>query len=152
MRALAAADTADQTGRSTKDMASLFTVCPGYVDLVRHLDEDGRRKLVQGEVTLAQLRKEHLQRRAEQRVQQRAAEEREAQQWAAQQAQAQTRQIDLLIGDIGFDPVIDRLIDRLGPEFAFDALNERLRQRGIEGAHSRNGNGTSASLQQVAAE
>jgi hypothetical protein len=125
-RAVAAAVTAEENNWSTRETSALFGVCPPYVGTVRSADEDTRKKLLTGEMTLAQLHKQRLQQRAEQRAQRRAEEEREAEQWIARQAQAQTRRIDLLINDVGFKPVIDRIIERLGPENAAYAFNGQL--------------------------
>ena len=67
-RAVIAAGMAETNGWPTKQTAGLLCVCRTYVDLVRRLDKDERLKLVRGELKLAQLYKEHLQRQAERRA------------------------------------------------------------------------------------
>jgi hypothetical protein len=139
-RAVAAAVMAEQQGWPTKEVASLFAVCRAYVDLARGADEDTRNKLLAGAITLAQLHRNRAHRRAERWAQQQAETERqEAEQAAAEREalaraehEAQTRQIDMLIDDVGFNHVIDRLVDRLGAEFSIDALDVSLRRHGCD--------------------
>jgi hypothetical protein len=118
-RAVVAAGLAETNGWPTRQTAGLLCVSRTYVDLVRRLDEDKRVKLDRGELKLAQVHKEHLQRLAERRVE-RLAAEREAKVQA--EREEQDRAIDAVLDHVG----IDRLMERIVCRFGFEAPLEEL--------------------------
>jgi hypothetical protein len=99
-RAALAARLVSHHGWSVRDAAGMLSVNRTYLWLARHLNDDDREKLANGEITLAGLHRQHQQRQAEQRAAERST------------SGLSDSAVDNIVREVGVDRVW-RAIDRL---------------------------------------
>jgi hypothetical protein len=137
-RAVVAAGMIKQNGWTQKQASGLLCVNPGYVGLVRRLNDEDLLKLSRRELKLSHLWKNYRRDLAERRAK-RLAAERGAQVQAECEArealvraqhEAQTRELDSLFDCVGVDRVIDRFVGHYGLGGAFQALDVNLQRHG----------------------
>jgi hypothetical protein len=119
-RAVVAAGMVKQNGWTQKQAAGLLCVNPGYVGLVRRLNDEDRLKLARRELKLARLWKDYRHDLAERRAKLLAAE-REAQMKAEREEQA--RVIHACLDRVGLDRLMEQIVCRFGFEAPLEELD-----------------------------
>jgi hypothetical protein len=131
-RAVLAAGMVLEKGWTAKHAASVMCVSPTYVGLVRHLDEDGRHRLLVGDLTLAQLHRERRQHLAERRCKERDDEiERAGLEALMREGREEAAQrVDDVLDAVALDRVIEGIVDRFGAKPLLSDLDLVLSRQG----------------------
>jgi hypothetical protein len=120
-RAAVAAFVVKECGWSAKQAAGLLCVNQAYVGLARQLSDDDWLRLARGELKLAAVYKDHRQCLAERRAERMAAA-CEAEVQAEREAEVRALD-DVLLGPVGIDRVVDRIVSHFGPQPLLAALD-----------------------------
>jgi hypothetical protein len=126
-RAVVAAGMIKQNGWTLQQASGLLCVNPGYVALVKGLNESDHHKLIRGEIRLSDLWRDYRRGLTERRAQ-RQAEEREARVQA--EREEQVRAVDNVLESVGFDHIVDRAVAHFGPELLIEELDLCLQRSG----------------------